>query len=151
PERLGHGMSKPLPYGFRRLQALATLAIVGALYGCATGLNVAQSSVSIWRTSCYGSCPVYRFAVYSDGRYVWEGRAHVRVIGTVRGRFGASTYAAAMRLLREARYQEFTGSLERKIVSTDNPTVAIVVADASSQQTITDYVGCSGFPREEDL
>jgi hypothetical protein len=64
---------------------------------------------------------------------------------------GAKAYASAMELLRNARYQEFKGRLECETLATDNPTVKIVVADASRQQTITHYVGCRGFPRQEVL
>jgi hypothetical protein len=63
----------------------------------------------------------------------------------------AKAYATATQLLRDARYQEFTGSLVCEIFVTDNPTVEIVVADASGKQTITHYRGCRGFARQEDL
>jgi hypothetical protein len=135
----------------RFLYAIAALVSVGALDGCITNSSDSRSSVSLTRTACYGPCPVYRFTLYSDGRYVWEGRAHVSVKGIVRGSMDAKAYATATQLLRDARYQEFTGSLVCEIFATDNPTVEIAVADASGQQTITHHRGCRGFARQEDL
>lgn len=144
-------MRTNLPLDLRLLYAVAALGSLGALNGCATTHTDARSNVSLERTACYGRCPVYRFTLYSDGRYVWEGYAYVSVTGIVRGSMTPKAYATAIRLLRDARYQEFTGRLECKILVTDNPTVEIVVADDSGRQTISHHIGCLGFPRQEDL
>lgn len=144
-------MTTNLSHGLRLLYAVAALGSVGALDGCVTTPTDARSSVSLERTACYGPCPVYRFTLYSDGSYVWEGRAYVSVTGIVRGSMTPKAYATAMRLLNAARYQEFTGRLECKTLVTDNPTVEIVVADDSVRQTINHYIGCRGFPRQGDL
>ena len=128
------------------------MSLSGALVSCATTSNDVRASVSLERTECFGPrCPVYRFTLYSDGRYVWDGRAHVSVKGVVRGSMDPKVYATAMQLLRDAQYQEFTGDLVCEIWATDNPTVKIVVTDASGQQTISHYMGCQGFSRQEDL
>lgn len=131
------------------------LALAGALCACATSPSLPQQSVSIERTACYGRCPVYRFTLYSDGRYVWQGREYVSDLGTVRGWRDARTYAAAMKLLSDARYLEFKDSYvsdsECEVWATDNPTVTIVVENASSQKKITHYLGCQGFAREDAL
>ena len=144
-------MRNLLPASLRLLYVIAALGSVGALDGCVTTSSDFRPSVALERTACYGPCPVYRFTLYSDGRYVWEGRAHVSVKGIARGSMGAKAYTTATQLLRDARYQEFTGSLDCETWATDNPTVEIVVTDASGQQTITHYRGCRGFPRQEDL
>ena len=144
-------MRNLLSASFRFLYAVAALGSAGALNGCLAPSSDARSSISLERTECYGPCPVYRFTLYSDGGYLWEGRAHVSVKGILRGSMSTQAYATAMQLLRDARYPEFIGRHECEIEVTDNPTVKIVVADASRQQTITHYVGCRGFPRQEVL
>jgi hypothetical protein len=146
-------MRKLLLARLRLLHRLVALASAGAFYACATSPSLPQQSVSIERTACYGPCPVYRFTLYSDGRYVWQGREHVSVLGTVRGWMGARTYAAAMKLLGDARYLEFKDSYdsECEVMATDNATVMIVVEDASSRKQITHYRGCEGFARQDAL
>jgi hypothetical protein len=134
-----------------------TLALAGVLLGCfTTSPNVTGRSISIERSSCYGRCPVYRFTMYSNGEYVWQGRAHVSVVGVRRGWMGARTFAKAMQLLTDSGYLDFkdsyqSGGGECEIFATDNPTVVIVVADPVHPKRITHYLGCTGFARQEVL
>jgi hypothetical protein len=132
-----------------------TLALAGVLCGCSTSSNVTDRSISIERSSCYGPCPVYRFTMYSNGEYVWQGRAHVSVVGVVRGRMGARTFAKAMQLLVDSGYLNFNDSYQSRaeceVIATDNPTVVIVVSNTVRPKTITHYRGCRGFARQEVL
>ena len=131
------------------------LALAGVLWGCSTSSNVTRGSISIERFSCYGHCPVYRFTMYSNGEYVWQGRAHVSVVGVVRGWIGAKTFAKAMQLLIDSRYLDFKDSYESgeecEIIETDSPTVVLVVAGTGHPKTITHPLGCVGFDRQEVL
>ena len=137
------------------LKAVAAAASAGAIVSCATSISDTSSSISLDRSACYGRCPVYRFTLYSDGRYVWEGRAHVSVKGTIRGWMGGGAYPAAKQLLGDARYLEFKDSYqsdsECEILETDNSTVTIIVADSLHPKTIAHYRGCRGFARQEAL
>ena len=38
-------------------------------------------TVTIEHAGCYGTCPVYRLTIYGDGFVVYEGFAHVGVVG----------------------------------------------------------------------
>lgn len=140
---------------FRLLAAVAVLAAVCVLDGCATHSNETRPSISLARGACYGRCPVYRFTLFQDGRYVWEGHKYVSVRGTVRGSMSAAAYARAMQLLRDARYMEFKdrygAGQECPILATDSPNVEIVVSDAANSKTISHYTGCDGFSRQKDL
>ena len=37
--------------------------------------------VTLERTACFGSCPVYSLTIYTDGRVVYEGKDYVRTRG----------------------------------------------------------------------
>jgi len=67
----------------------------------------------------------------------------------------ATTYSAAMELLREARYLEFKGSYaseaECEVMATYNPMVIITVEDVPSRKKIIHYHGCQGFEGQEAL
>lgn len=138
-----------------RLYLVAVMGFLGALGGCAISSNNTRPSISLEKTACYGRCPVYRFTLYSDGRYVWEGRADVSVMGTVRGSMSTSAYTTAMQLLNDFRYQEFKDSYQAdadcETWATDNPTVSITVADTLHPKTIVHYRGCEGFAGQEAL
>ena len=135
---------------------VTTLALAGMFLGCSsTSSNVVGRSIAIERSSCYGPCPVYRFTMYSNGQYVWQGRAHVSVVGTVRGRMDVRAFATAMRLLIDSGYLDFKDSYrsgeECEVIATDNPTVSIVVVDPVHPKTISHYRGCRGFARQDVL
>ncbi len=135
---------------------IATIALAGVISGCLlASSDITDKKISIERSSCYGPCPVYRFTMYSNGQYVWQGRAHVAVVGTVRGSMDARTFATAMRLLVDSRYLDFKDSYqsgeECEVIATDNPTVSIVVTDAVHPKTISHYRGCRGFDRQDVL
>ncbi len=37
--------------------------------------------ITLERTQCFGSCPVYKLTVYGDGRVVYEGGGFVKIKG----------------------------------------------------------------------
>jgi len=37
--------------------------------------------ISLWRSGCYGSCPVYRVDYFKDGRVVYQGDEYVEHLG----------------------------------------------------------------------
>ncbi|MBW4658399.1 MAG: hypothetical protein KME15_06975 [Drouetiella hepatica Uher 2000/2452] len=43
--------------------------------------DYADAVITLERTACFGTCPVYQLTVYGDGRVVYEGTAFVAVIG----------------------------------------------------------------------
>lgn len=133
----------------------ARIAICALLVGgCATETPLPQSSISLSESECLGSCPAYTMELYSDGRYVWNGRVHVSVVGIQRGRLNVEAYRQASRLISLARIDrfrdEYVNSACETVVS-DFPTVVITVRDGSKVKSITHYRGCEGFPRRDEL
>jgi hypothetical protein len=43
--------------------------------------NTADAVITLERTACFGTCPVYQLTIYGDGRVVYEGKAFVTVTG----------------------------------------------------------------------
>jgi hypothetical protein len=67
----------------------------------------------------------------------------------------ADAYRRALQLTSEARIEEFRGKYEGgadcATWTTDQQTVVISVRNSSGAKTITHYLGCEGFSRQEDL
>lgn len=42
----------------------------------------ASNSITLERTACYGTCPVYQVSIFADGKIVYEGKQYVDHIGT---------------------------------------------------------------------
>lgn len=102
----------------------------------------ARVLATLERTACFGTCPVYRVTVYSDGRVEWEGREFVKVRGKAAGRLDA----AGLRKLREAfaaaRYFDLRGEFDCREV-TDNPSANTSFSDGTRSRAIRHYYGCS--------
>src|SRR5690348_14497714 len=66
---------------------LGSLLLVCALTAFASDNDSPDTfSISLERTSCFGSCPVYKVTISSDGSVVYEGKKYVRVEGMQRGK-----------------------------------------------------------------
>ncbi len=93
--------------------------------------------------------------LYIDGTFVWNGRAHVSVVGKRTGRSMIAAYRQALQLISEANIDGFRdkyeGGADCATWTTDQQTVAISVRTASIEKTINHYLGCQGFSRENDL
>jgi hypothetical protein len=68
---------------------------------------VAPSAISLERTACFGSCPVYIISVSSSGQVTFEGKAHVRELGTSTGQIPRQQVEALLIELQRAGYFEF--------------------------------------------
>lgn len=96
--------------------ALACAAIPIVLAGCAArsgATSVADRPAAIETISyevgpCFGFCPVYKAAVSSDGRVVFDGERHTAVLGSRSTRIGVEAYGAFARAL--ATYRPASGA-----------------------------------------
>jgi hypothetical protein len=65
---------------------------------CST-LLMAQSDstrnavIRLERTACYGTFPAYKVTIYGTGEVIYEGKSHVRVVGTRRAQIPPHTAA----------------------------------------------------------
>jgi hypothetical protein len=78
------------------------------------------------QTPCFGTCPVFRAAAWSDGRIEVEGRAHVPEVGRTERSVSAGTIAAIEAAIDEAQVTRFAPRYERRTV-TDLPTTITTV------------------------
>ena len=50
------------------------------------------TKISLERTACYGTCPVYKLTVYRSGRVEFQGTDHVRQKGSRRGKISSGDF-----------------------------------------------------------
>jgi uncharacterized protein DUF6438 len=60
--------------------------------------------ISLERTPCFGTCPVYKLAIRDDGRVDWLGREHVAQVGARTRRIARADLDALDRDLEAARF-----------------------------------------------
>lgn len=117
--------------------------------GAPTGAT--PPAISLERTPCFGTCPVYTIAVSPSGRVTFEGRAHVRLLGTATGQIPRQRVDALLIELERAGYFRFAG---RYAVSeptcgryvTDLPTVISTASLKRRTKRIEHDHGCGSVP-----
>ena len=143
---------------------LTTLVLAGCVAGCAPHSpappSVAQSAatpadsavVTLERTPCFGSCPVYLVTASSGGAVRFEGKSHVSHPGTAVGQVPKARLDSLLTELERAGYFDFEerytpGSPACGNAATDLPTVTTSVTLHGRTKRIEHYRGCAGAPQ----
>ena len=64
-------------------------------------------AISLERTPCFGTCPVYTVSVSPAGQVTFQGRAHVRLLGTATGQIPPRRVDSLLVELEKAGYFRF--------------------------------------------
>lgn len=112
------------------------------------GTASAQQSapaITLERTACRGTCPVYTITILEDGTVIYEGEAHVAVTGEQTSELDPDTVASMVEAFANAGYFDWDESYEEQTV-TDLPNVNTSVTRSGETHQITRYVGDSSAP-----
>lgn len=133
----------------RRSLAAVALMMLGAL-GCRSKPGPvghsehalpelpANARISMSRTECFGSCPVYDLEIRGDGRVLFTGVAHVRVRdGHQTKQVGRDAVAGLFAEFQSAGFFSWKDGYETP--GTDLPTVTTSVTLGPLRKEITDY------------
>ena len=98
------------------------------------------------REGCYGSCPIYRVTVWSDGRVDYEGKDFVQT----KGKRSAKLDGAALTRIRDefatAKYLTLADKYDR-YDCTDMPTVVTSFREGATRKSVSHYYGDRHAPR----
>lgn len=114
--------------------------------------NVAPpSAITLERTSCFGSCPAYTISVTPSGRVSFEGRAHVRRLGTATGQIPKQRVDSLLIELERAGYFGFAGRYAASEpacgrYATDLPSAISSATMGGRTKRIEHDHGCGGAP-----
>ncbi len=119
------------------------------------------ASVTLTRTTCFGTCPGYTVTVTQDGAVSFEGHAHVQTAST-RSHATPAEVANVFAAVKQANLRSMRDSYVAhddgcEMVMSDQPGVRITVVDAEGSKTVDFYNGCTGAvadavrPRIEQL
>ena len=111
----------------------------------------ARPAISLERTPCFGSCPVYTISVSPSGQVTFEGRAHVRRLGIVTGRIPKEQVDALLVELERAGYFGFASRYAASEPAcgryvTDLPSAISSATVGGRTKRIEHDHGCGGAP-----
>ena len=111
------------------------------------------SVVSLERTPCFGTCPVYRVAISRSGAVRFVGSHHVTRQGEATAEIPAERVDSLLRELEAGGYFGFAddyvmGSPACGQYATDSPTVITSASAEGRTKTIRHDYGCNAAPPE---
>lgn len=110
--------------------------------------SIPGASVTLQRTSCFGSCPSYTVTVTQEGQVSFQGHTHVRT-ANASGHAAPARVANIFSAVKQARLRSMRDSYVARddgceVVMSDQPGVKITVVDATGSKTVDFYNGCTG-------
>jgi uncharacterized protein DUF6438 len=141
---------------------LTTLVLAWGVAGCASHppapVSVARSAppdsavVTLERTPCFGTCPVYLVTATSSGAVRFEGKSHVSHPGSAVGQIPKARLDSLLTELEAAGYFDFEEQYAPGFpacgnAATDLPTVTTSVRLHGRTKRIVHDRGCTGAPQ----
>lgn len=124
----------------RRIFAAGILLLAAA---CATApagpAPVAERSITLDRTRCFGFCPDYAVTVHSDGRVVYDGRNFVGVTGRQTDTAAPEDVARLFALIDRANLYALRSEYRAHV--TDMPSATLTLTEGDRSKSVLDYHG----------
>ncbi len=135
------------------LSILFTISVLSC-YSCrtskssfnASSVDAAPVIISMKKTACYGTCPVYEIQIYGDLTVTLKGERNIDRIGNFKSVIKKESLDRLVDRFREADFfsfeDEYTGNY------TDLPTTYLFFSDQGKTKKIMDYYGAPSSLRE---
>ncbi len=130
--------------GFRWLTLLLFMAAFGIIAVTAQD-GTSEVVITLERTACFGSCPVYTITILEDGTVQYEGDRNVTATGYQVSEISPETVAAMVAAFEDAGYFGWDDAYDTQTVS-DLPTVITSVTSDGTTQRIVRYTGDQTAP-----
>lgn len=126
--------------GYVVFSALLLLAACSASQPAWIGRDVSDCSVSIQRTTCFGTCPVYVMTILGNGKVEFEGGRFVESVGNHTTEIPVDSVRALIHQIDTCGWFELKDAY-KEYSMTDAPGVRTVVTIGKRTKTIEHYTG----------
>lgn len=106
-----------------------------------------KDSITLERGACFGTCPIYKVSVRSDGRVTFEGFNYTKVKGKATGRIKAKDFKNLVQEFEQIKYFSLDDTYEPGQPNcdpavTDLPRVKSSIRLRGKTKSISHYQGC---------
>jgi len=111
-------------------------------------------SITLSRTACFGSCPVYDITLQGDGRVTYHGGRFTKLQGQHNETYSAGRFLEVLSVLEMRGFADFDDAYTRDTCqpwATDHPTVKIELKSAAMSKSLEWYTGCRGIKERAQL
>lgn len=99
--------------------------------------SIASPVVTLKRTHCFGTCPVYELSVFADGTVEWNGKQYVGTVGEASAMLSKQQVDDLIQTLAASRFSTFQNSYKSQ--TTDLPTTFLTFTYDGATKTVEDY------------
>jgi Domain of unknown function (DUF6438) len=108
-------------------------------------------TIQMERTACYGTCPAYSVTIHGDGRVEYNGKSHVKEVGTRDGRIELEKVRALTPVFARMKFWEVAEDYSKEKckgrVCTEMPTAITELSVRGLAHRVKHYYGCGGAPK----
>ena len=138
------------------------LLLVIGVYACATANGAQRRArprakvITLERGQCFGTCPVYKLTIYSDGTVRYQGIRYVKNLGSASARISRARLRELVLEFQNIYYfnlpDSFTpGNKQCSEYVTDMPSATTSLMWQGRSKTIHHYHGCRGTSALDNL
>ncbi|SRR6266481_5874787 len=110
---------------------------IGVEQAIALRANLPYESITLERTGCFGTCPIYRVTLWRSGKAELEAKRHLPKLGNFSGEVDLSDYARLCYALDRLHFNEFEA--DYRAAWTDDSTAIVTATRAAGQKRVSDY------------
>jgi hypothetical protein len=99
--------------------------------------STASPVVTLKRTHCFGTCPIYELSVFADGTVQWSGEQYVGTVGKASATLSKQQVDDLIQTLAASRFSTFQNSYKSQV--TDLPTTFLTFTYDGVTKTVEDY------------
>jgi hypothetical protein len=107
--------------------------------------EASEGVITLERTACFGSCPMYTVSIFEDGTVLYNGIRFVDVTGEQTAQIDPETVSTMVDAIADAGYFEWKEDYDNPMV-TDAPSVITSVTRDGQRHRISRYTAAEGVP-----
>jgi len=108
-------------------------------------------TIQLERTGCYGTCPAYSVTIHGDGRVEYNGKSHVKEMGTREGRIEMDKIRALAPVFARMKFwglaEDYSAAKCKGGVCTDMATAITELSIRGVTHRVKHYYGCGSAPK----
>jgi hypothetical protein len=108
-------------------------------------------TIQLERTACYGTCPAYSVTIHGDGRVEYNGKSHVKEIGTREGQIKTDKIRALASVFAKVKFwglaEDYSATKCKGRVCTDMATAITELSIRGATHRVKHYYGCGSAPK----
>lgn len=131
----------------RQFASFAALLLLAFAVHAQDKTSSKKDVITLERGACFGTCPIYKVSVTSDGLVTFEGFNYTKIKGKVTGRIKARDFKKLVKEFEQIRYFSLDDTYEPgqpncDPAATDMPGVKSSIQLKGKTKSISHYQGC---------